>query len=290
MLAEREKEFEKTITLLNSIGLGLEDSSKLKNLTTEIETILNEWSKLVGNNKISKILNPLILSARNETNADKVRMTARIIDLLISPFEHYMISLEEFKSNVPRDAATRCGMVVERVTRQLWIQINKNKPLPTKVEDRIGAIQNELTTKLHIKGIEDFCSLMKFVYHIRDWKGPHDVPAAETLEAKFCITSISQIYSFYLLVFNDLGYDLKELIAPMSEFVNSIVLLSPVLVSGKKGKVPLIDDVILNLYQNGFFKMKKTFNDICNKIEERYHFPKSTIMDCLNRFCFKRKS
>ena len=272
---------------LHRIGLGQDPIENLSATVVEVRIILGEWSKLVGNDGIVKILEPLISQIVNEREENKVRSLTRILDFLISPFEHYMISLEEFKRDVPRDATTRCGMVIERVTGQLWYELKRSEP--PKVEDRIGGIQDALTKRLGIKGIEDFCSLMKSVYHIRDWKGPHDVPAADSLDAKFCITSISKIYSIYLEILKLLGYNLGDSAARMSEFVNSIVLLSPMLAVGKKGKLPEIDDVILNIYQNGFFKTKRTFNEICEKIEERYSFPKPTIFRCLDRFYSKKK-
>lgn len=244
--------------------------------------------KTIGDKScFSAIFKPEI-SALRGSDVTRIKTACKILDFLLSPFEHYMISLEEFKKPSFRNATTRCGMVVERIIKRLWPEVVHSLDMPYKVEDQLGRLQEDIT-KLGFSDAQDTCNVMKVMYHKRDRRGPHDVPAAEELDAKFCINGMLEIYPFYLSVIEHLSYPIADYRTQMENLLNELVLLKSKVISGVGGKGPSEENTILSLYQKGFFSTPKSLGDVMDAIGELdCKFLRSTVFNILNRLHSER--
>ncbi len=284
MLIEQEKKIEEILELLHECGMNDYPPQAYRDATNKVEEVIKIWSKFLSNDDAFDVLENILLLLKSEQDISHLRCAAHILDLLITPFEHYTVSLEEFKHPSFRDAATRCGMVIERMLKRLWPIIGDTKTIPKKVEDQVGILQEYATKTLHFEDAEDICHLMKSIYHTRDRKGPHDVPAAEEMDAKFCISSLPRVYSFYLQIIENIYPDTSIYTPALRELANSILIIRPAIVTGKKGEKPVAESAIILLYKNGFFKQDVTFSSIMEKLKElEFSFPKATVMNTLNR-------
>jgi len=284
MLIEQEKEIEQILEMLHKNGIETSTIQSYRELAGKLEHVLNLWEKFLSNNEAFDMLEPLIKNLKSGENTKLLETTSRNLDLLITPFEHYMLALEEFKHPSFRDSTTRCGIVIERMLKRLWPIITNGTIPETKVENQIGILQKHATETLQLQDAEDICNLMKGIYHTRDRKGPHDVPAAEEMDAKYCISSIPRVYHFYLQIAENKYPEIRPYGTSLRQLANSILTIKPAIVTGKKGEKPIAEDAILMLYKNGFFKDRVTFSEIVGKLEQlELSFPRSTIMNTLKR-------
>lgn len=146
------------------------------------------------------------------------KRNALILYYIIKPLEYYMTALEEIVNAAFRDAATRCGMFCERVANLILIKIYNPDILVEipKFEKKIGRLQNDLNNRKYYPA-QNFCQTMHTIYSIRDTKGPHDVPAAEEIDAKFSISACPFVYAKYAEVLELLEPGIG---AQMSDFKN----------------------------------------------------------------------
>ena len=219
---------------------------------------------------------------------DSQRRNLRLLYLVLAPLEHYMIGLEEMKAGSFRDTVTRCGIVCERIVNSLLLEIASENFSQARFNDKAGKLQNELC-KRKITFAKYFCDRLSGIYNIRSTRGPHDVPCAKEIEAKDCIASMPLIYSRYLDILESQGYDLGKIRNDLTSFANDIVIFSTLLPTvGRGGKKPLISDILIDLYRQGFFSKSKIFSKIEGKLNEiGYNFSKDSISHALAALCKK---
>ncbi len=124
---------------------------------------------------------------------------------------------------------------------------------------------------------------MLTVYDIRNQRGPHDVPTADELEAKFCISAFPWIYARYLEILQLLGYDLYGNLDKFIEVCNSTVRVGSTLAI-KPGHEAFVarEAIEILLYKNGFFFDEKSLADVMGELRRvGYNYPKPTIANAL---------
>jgi hypothetical protein len=121
------------------------------------------------------------------------------------------------------------------------------------------------------------------VYDIRNQRGPHDVPSADEVEAKFCVSSFPWIYAKYLEFLQALGYDLFENADKLVQLCNSIVNVRTTLAI-KRGHLAYNprEAVEILLYKNGFFAEERSFAEILLELKKLgYNYPKPSLANAL---------
>ncbi len=289
-LIEKEKIYEKPLKELHLLAIEKIEINKKTTILSDVQSVVSEWDSLLGTTTLSLILS-MIIQETAVTKDDAIELKhLKLLDFLLGPLEYYMIALEEMKSTSHRDTVTRCGMVCERITNKLLIELGASDLANNKVKfaNKIGRLQNELS-KRGITFSQDFCATMTGIYNIRSYKGPHDVPAAEEIEAKHCVGTIPMLYSRYLEILILIGYDISSFDEDLNVFVNNLISFGTILPTvGKGGTTPQIGEIIMDLYRQGFFAMKRTVKEVVNKFDALgYGFPRSSIHNALNRLMGK---
>jgi hypothetical protein len=124
---------------------------------------------------------------------------------------------------------------------------------------------------------------MLTVYDIRNQRGPHDVPSADEVEAKFCVSSFPWIYSKYLEFLQVLGYDLSGNAERLVELCNSIVTVRTTLAI-KPGHLAYNarEAIEILLYKNGFFVNERSLAEVMFELKKLgYNYPKPSVANAL---------
>lgn len=290
-LIENEIIYEKALGELQSLASGEIGLDKKTTVLKEVQSVAKDWDMLLNTSTLSSVVSKIIKKINSAKDDEEVIRYLKILDFLLGPLEYYMIALEEMKSVSYRDAVTRCGMVCERFTHKLLLELGASNLVNAKVnfDAKIGRLKNELSERLILFG-PDFCAIQSSVYNIRNRKGPHDVPVADEIEAKHCVGTIPMLYSRYLEILVSLDYDISDINQELSEFVNNLISFGTILPTvGKGGVKPTLSEILLDIYRQGFFAAKKTLKDVADKIGDLgYGFPKGSIHNALYAFHKKR--
>jgi len=281
-LRHREKELEFVIEALRRFSLGArEDSAEL---TRHLRWLLEVWDVAMGKTGLVTASGEPFLRGIELHDGQNARFAARSLYLCISPLEFFIIGLEEFIDDAFRGAVTRCGMSCERIAHDLLREVGELTMLDPKVKfkNKIGCLQHHLTQK-GLAAAEHLCSTMQTVYDIRNQRGPHDVPSADELEAKFAVSSFPWIYARYLEAVQVLGYDLKDNMHKLVEVCNSIVNVGAGLAIKRGHKTVSAGEAIeLFLYKRGFFESERSLREVLEGLESTGHnYPKPTMSNAL---------
>jgi len=290
-LIEKERFYEGILGSLHDLSVGNLKISDTDEILEKLKKMTLEWDKLLNSGVFTKTLNQVVKNinvAKLEGDVDSQEKNLRLLYLIISPLEHYMISLEEMKVESFRDAVIRCGIVCERLVNKLLFEICYKDSDMNKFSNNVGILQRELEQR-KVTSVKYFCGSMSEIYDIRNTRGPHDVPCAEEIEAKFCIASMPLIYSRYMDILEFLGYDLKGIRDDLVSLANEIIIIGTLLPTvGKKGKGLKTGDVLIDLYRQGFFSKPREFSEIENRLMELgYNIDKSTLSHALVGLCEK---
>ena len=280
-LSRLENEHQDTLDELHEIRQqsNLEDGDL--EILDELEGMVRDWDKIFGGDAASETIGRKVNEVRDSSDQlSKIKE----LDLLIDPLRHYVIALEKFQRGEDRDTVTRCGMVIERILEELAIELGVNID-GESTENAFGIIQSPLEASVD-RG-ETFISDMRSVYTIRNDRGPHDVPAADQIEAKRSVSELNWIYYRYLQIVSQVGpIELpKQDIEGFTDLLDVLLPVRPSLVMGEGGGEPNARDILVrDLYKSGFFEEGKTLGEVMEKLNsKRYNFPKPTISDNLSR-------
>ncbi len=282
-LRHREKDLEAVLEQLRRFSLGV--YTDRENVTQQVRWLLDVWDLAMGKTGLVVAIGEPFLRTILSDSAQHASKTARSFCLCLSPLEFFIIGLEEFIDNAFRDSVTRCGMSCERIVNELLREVGEIQMIDSKVKfkDKIGCLQNRLVLK-EFAPAEHLCSTMRTVYDIRNQRGPHDVPSADELEAKFCVSSFPWIYARYLEVLQMLGHDLMNSLQGFIDVCNSIVNVGATLaITQGHRKLNAGEAIEAFLYKNGFFGIDRFFSDISKELEKSQHtFPKPTLSNALD--------
>lgn len=247
-----------------------------------LEDIVRDWDRIFGGSAASDTIGSKLEEVRSSNNpSEKIKE----LDLLVDPLRHYVIGLEKLQREEYRDSVTRSAMVIERIVTELAIELGVDVE-NVSMESAFGKIQNPLEASDISRG-DIFVSDMRSVYTIRNDRGPHDVPAAEQIQAKRSISELMWIYYRYLQIVSQIGStDLpKEDIEDFTNLLDVLLPVKPSLVMGEGGGEPSVRDILVNdLYKSGFFEEGKILGEVEEKLNsKRYNFPKPTVSDNLRR-------
>ena len=276
-LIAREKEIERVFT---DLQIYSKDKSAINVhfLKTELTDLITSWDRLLGKTgAIIKASDPLLLNL-------SVAANAQILYYILAPLEYYMMALEEIVNPAFRDAATRCGMFCERVVNILLAVLKQDDIKDSKFENKIGRLQSVLTDR-DFTPAQLLCSSMRNIYNLRDTRGPHDVPAADEIDAKFCVSSCPLVYSRYSQALEHMSQNVGQYMPDFVKLVNSILDVSGRLAIGPGGRsLSAKDSIEVILFRNGFFSSERTFEEIRQKLgESGYTFPDGTLGNTLRR-------
>src|SRR6266568_4748079 len=283
-LQQREKELEAVLDSLRSypddhiIAIG-------GDLTERVKWLLDVWDVALGKSglilSIGESLLDRILTTRPAELKNKIVRTAY---LCLSPLQFFIIGLEELIDDAFRDTVTRCGMCCERIVNELLREVGAPELIEPNVKfvDKVGFLQHTLSG-LGYRPAQNLCSSMLTVYDIRNQRGPHDVPSADEVEAKFCVSSFPWIFAKYLEFLQMLGYDLLENADRLVELCNSIVTVRTTLAIKPGHLVYSPSEAIeVLLYKNGFFAEERSLAEIMLELKKfGYNYPKSSVANAL---------
>lgn len=282
-LQQQEKELEAVLASLKSYS---EPKPILDDTIPErVEWLLEVWDVALGKSglivAIGESFLDRILTTRPNESRSKV---ARTTYLCLSPLQFFIIGLEELIDDVFRDTVTRCGMCCERIVNELLGEVGAPEMLGPNVKfvDKVGVLQHTLS-ELGYRPAQNLCHSMQTVYDIRNQRGPHDVPCADEVEAKFSVSSFPWIYSRYLELLQMLGYDLLENDLRLVELCNSIVKVGTTLaIKPGHSAYNAPEAIEILLYKNGFFAMERSFPEIMLELKKfGYNYPKPSVANGL---------
>ena len=179
------------LAYLRKFALQSSPPTDLNVLIERLRWMLDVWDTAMGKTgTILKASEPFISRMLSVPQGQEPFKTARAFYLSLSPLEFFIIGLEEFIDDAFRDVVTRCGMSYERIVNELLREVDGERMVDPNVKfnSRAGFLQRQLLDRRY-NPAERFCSTMLTVYDIRNQRGPHDVPTADELEAKFCVSS-----------------------------------------------------------------------------------------------------
>ena len=181
-------------------------------LSVKLQEMTADWNAMLGG--ASSLPQVAEVYVRGITSGDK--QSALRIYLLFSPIFLYMYALHEISRGAHRNAVTACGRLCERIVRNLLLLIDMAYNGNNSEELRESKFENKnyrlkaLLEKNGFEPAEDLFMTMKKIYHIRDQRGPFDVPPPEPLWAKICINDCLPTYIDYLSALDFLGVQLGK--------------------------------------------------------------------------------
>lgn len=282
-LQQREKELEAILDALRSFssdaGLLLRGG-----LAARLRWLLDVWDVALGKNGLILSIGESFLQQITLAKLTEQNKVMRTTYLCLSPLQFFLIGLEELIDDAYRDTVTRCGMCCERIVNELLRELQAFEMLEANVKfaDKVGYLQNSLMQRGYKPAQHLFASLLT-VYDIRNQRGPHDVPTADELEAKFSVSCFPWIYSKYLEILTIFGYDLLDNQDRLVKLCNSIVSVRTTLAI-KPGHIAYgpKEAIEILLYKNGFFGQDQSLAAIVAELGRvGYHYPKSSIANNL---------
>lgn len=281
-LSRLENEHQETLDHLHE--LREQDTLTNNNLgiLDNLEEVVKDWDQIFGGSVASDTIGEKVEEVRY--SPDKA-MKIKELDIFVDPLRHYVIGLEKYQREEYRETVTRCGMVIERIIQEISLELGVEVE-EDKTEDAFGKIQSTLEAS-GIPRAREFVSHLKGIYSIRNDRGPHDVPAAELIQAKRAISGLMWGYYRYLRIISEVGsWSLSEEdIDDFTELLDIIVEFRPNLVIGEKGEEPSLRELLIrDLFRNGFFKEPQSFSDVKEELQsKRYNPPDSTLADNLKK-------
>jgi len=282
-LHSREKELEDVLDLLRRYSTG--STVRQEDLFARVRWLLDVWDAAMGKSgQIVAIGESFLHRITSSGFSQGQNNPSKALYLCLSPLAYFIIGLEELIDDAFRDAVTRCGMFCERIVHELLRLAGRFDMLEANVKfsNKVGALQNFLSIKRY-RAAEHLCATILTVYDIRNQRGPHDVPTADELEAKFCVSSFPWVYARYLEILDSLGYDLSDNMEKFIGLCNSIVRVGTSLAkrAGHEGLFAR-EAVEILLYKNGFFLEERSLGDVIVELGRLgYNYPKPTVANTL---------
>lgn len=275
-LSKLENEHEEILDRLHELSRGsTADQSDLE-ILDDLKDIVEDWDRIFGGDLASDTIGMKVKEV--EKSNDKIEKIKEL-DWLIDPLRHYVIGLEKFQGEEWRETVTRAAMAIERIVTEIGLELGVDVNTGN-MEKSFGDIQNPL----EVAGIADaqiFVHDMRSVYRIRNTRGPHDVPAAEFIQAKRAISELNWIYYRYLQIISEIGSISLSVddIEVFTNLVDVLLPLSPNLVMGKGGGAPSLRDILVqDLYKSGFFREKRSLGDVREKLESKRYNPRNDTL------------
>lgn len=281
-LIGKEREHYDTLEELYAFSNGKNvDSSTL---ATRLEETVTDWDRLQGGSgRLVNLARGCLLSIKK-----KDLVGARVSYLQFSPLFLFIRALNKLSRKDWRETVTACGILCERLVRNLFLEIDRISGTKTwgavkdaKFEDKNGRLMSELQKK----GFEasSFHGSLSRIYFVRNRQGPHDVPPPEPIQAKISINECLPVYVDYLAALSHLGIKLTNPEGFLEVFSDT-TQVRPALVFGEEttGPIPIKDFVIDVLYREGFFKGGKTSSDVISKLNTlRRNYDDATVKNAL---------
>lgn len=276
-LSRLENEHQEILDELHERSTTSSSNPKFEVLLDQINEVVKDWDKLFAGDLANRAVGEKVKQIEKD---DYQKDEIRELDIFLDPLRHYVIALEKYKIEEFRDVVTRTGMVVERVILEVAIELGNPEIAEQKTTDALGQLQSRLESS-GINRSSEFCNDMRSIYTIRNDRGPHDVPAAEKIHAKRCVSSLMWVYYRYLGIVSEIGKNKlsQNDIMNFTNLLDGILEFKPSLVVGASGSDPSVKDVLVeDLYKSGFFKEGQSLADVIKKLsDKRYNFPKSTV-------------
>lgn len=275
-LTRLENEHQEILDRLHELrqNTSLEDGDL--DILDELEEIVEDWDRILSGDIASETVGKKLKDVHESD--DRLRKMKEL-DLLLDPLRHYVIALEKYQREEYRETVTRSAMVIERIVRELAIELSVNIK-DKKTEDSFGVIQNGLEAT-DVWREQDFVAEMRAIYSIRNDRGPHDVPAAALIQAKRSIAMLMWIYFRYLEIISEVGTAPlpEEDVRDFTDLLDIILEFNPKLVMGEGGGEPTVRDLIVDdLYRNGFFREAQNLSHVVEALSAKRYNPDRTTV------------
>jgi hypothetical protein len=250
---------------------------------------VDDWKKIMGGRGgLEAFVQPYLDGIRE---IDKG--AARSLYFFISPLFFYIHVLYELSRGEWRNATSWSGMYCERIVKNLLREYDRCYDshnyadlflTQTKFAAKLGRTRSIFEQK-NFEPTNSLCNLVEIVYNVRSTRGPHDVPPPEPLQAQISAGQCLPVYVDYLAMLNLMNS--AKLTAGITAFVTFFGKLTELKISltfGEEGAKLSIDQLITNLFREGFFKVGKRLKDIRDKLDcLGYHFQDPIISMSLGR-------
>jgi len=243
-------------------------------LSSRAAAMADDWNAMLGgSSSLPEVARPYV-----EILASGDRDGALMIYLLLSPIFLFMHALHEISRGAHRNAVTACARFCERIARNLlWLideAYNTSFSLEldeAKFENKNGRVKGELE-KHGFELADDLFMTMKKIYHMRDKRGPHDVPPPEPIQAKICINECLPAYMDYLTAVDFLNIRLGDVRDEMVRIFDGLTRTKLAIIFGEEDKMRLSasDCIVDFLYKEGFFGQRRSLNEVVEEMTRRH--------------------
>lgn len=264
--------------------------AKNKQETCEgILATVDDWKKKMGGRGgLETFVQPYLNGIRNDD-----RDAARNLYFFISPLFFYIHVLYELSRGEWRNATSWSGMYCERIIKNLLREYDRCYNahnyvdlylVRTKFAAKLGRARSIFEQK-NFEPTNALCNLVEIVYNVRSTKGPHDVPPPEPLQAQISAGQCLPVYVDYLALLSLMNDDsLASGITTFVTFFGKLTELKVSLTFGEEGVRLSIDQLITNLFREGFFKVGKRLSEVRARLDYLgYHFQTPIISMSLGK-------
>ncbi|MGA2237959.1 MAG: hypothetical protein ABSG74_01990 [Candidatus Bathyarchaeia archaeon] len=267
------KEKEHYGILENVLAYAERGEGQRTDLSAKVQEMTEDWNAMLGGeSSLPQVAAEYIPGIAKGDNQDALR-----IYLLFSPIFLYMHALHEISRGAHRNAVTACGRFCERIARNLLLLIdmafnskNSAELEDAKFENRNGRVKGILE-KNGFEPADDLFMTMKKIYHVRDKRGPHDVPPPEPIQAKICINECLPTFMDYLAALDFLGVHLGKVREQMVRTFDSLTRTQLAVIFGeeRKNKITAEDFIVNFLYREGFFGKGRGLREVLDEMTRR---------------------
>jgi hypothetical protein len=282
-LIGKEKDHYDALEKLHLFGRG--DTLDEVQLSKSLSAMIADWERMKGSS--GRLLGLTESYITEIGNGD--RDSARIAYLYLSPLFFFIIALNKAYRKEYRETVTACGILCERVVRNLMVEADRNfhtseweqikdKPLDSKN----GKLKSILEG--HKFDASDLHGEIHKIYNVRNMRGPHDVPPAEPLQVKISINECLPAYVDYLRALEHIGVELGKDSERFIELFGDTTTVSPNLVFGEEigGTIPVREFITGILFREGFFRDGKTSTEVIEEMRRRrYNYDEATVKNAL---------
>jgi hypothetical protein len=288
-LSGEERRQYKTLEDLFAYSYGEEKNEQ--ELCEGVLATVDDWKKKMGGRGgLETFVQPYLDAVRR---GDKD--TARNLYFFISPLFFYIHVLYELSRGEWRNATSWSGMYCERIIKNLLREYDRCynahnytdlylAQTKTKFAAKLGRTRSIFEEK-KFEPTNDLCNLVEIVYNVRSTRGPHDVPPPEPLQAQISAGQCLPVYVDYLALLNLMNNDrLTSGISTFVTFFGKLTELKVSLTFGEEGAKLSIDQLITNLFREGFFKGGKRLKEVRDRLDYlSYHFQNPIISKSLGK-------
>jgi hypothetical protein len=287
-LSGEERRQYKTLEDLFAYSYG--GTMKEQELREGIVATVDDWMKRMGGRGgLETCVQPYL-----EAIAKGDRQAARNLYFFISPLFFYIHVLYELSRGEWRNATSWSGMYCERIVKNLlrehdrcystniYSDLYVNQPRAS-FTSRLGRNRAVFEAK-KFEPTNELCNLLEIVYNVRNTKGPHDVPPPEPLQARISAGQCLPVYVDYLAILNLMDNSTESSITAFVTFFGKLTEVKVSMTFGEESSRLTIDQLVTNLFKDGFFKDGKRLSDVRDQLDSKgYHFANPDIAHCLTR-------